>query len=455
MNRFSDLALVEPLQRALRDEGYTSPTPIQQQAIPPVLGGSDLLGCARTGTGKTAAFALPILQRLASDRRPPQRRGTRALVVVPTRELANQVAESFKTYGRHLAPTVAVVYGGVGQAPQVRALERGLDVLVATPGRLLDLLQQRHVRLDGVEVLVLDEADQMLDLGFLPDVKRILSAVPPRRQTLLFSATMPAPIQDLAQRILRSPVEVFVTPAASPAEGVEQHVRFVPRDEKPDALARLLADAGVRRALVFTRTKRGCDRVARRLVRDGIPAQAIHGDKSQGNRERTLQGFRTGRLRVLVATDIAARGIDIEDISHVVNYEIPNVPETYVHRIGRTARAGATGVAISLCSPEERAYLRDIERLIRRPLSGSGPSRMAESPSTHAPAPRGGRAIRGGGRERGRRSERPSGFGARERRGVRDSRRYAGAPPPAATRALASPGLRESDPKHDTFGAGL
>jgi ATP-dependent RNA helicase RhlE len=388
MTAFSELALIEPLQRALRDEGYTAPTPIQSQAIPPLLEGVDLLGCARTGTGKTAAFALPILQRLFDARRPALKKSARCLVVVPTRELATQVAQSFTTYGRHLRPTVCVIFGGVGQSPQVRTMSSGVDVLVATPGRLLDLMQQRHVRLDGVEVLVLDEADQMLDLGFLPDVKRILAAVPPRRQTLLFSATMPAPIEELSSRILKKPVKIYVTPVASTTELVEQRVQFVTRDEKGDALTQILRDPEVKRALVFTRTKRGCDRVAKRLVQNGIQAQAIHGDKSQGNRERSLEGFRSGKVRVLVATDIAARGIDIDDISHVINYEVPNVPETYVHRIGRTARAGAAGVAISLCDGEERAFIRDIERLIKRsiPVIGTRPSEGGRERAHREPA---------------------------------------------------------------------
>jgi len=385
MTSFSDLRLVAPLLRALHDEGYDEPTPIQSQAIPFLLEGRDLLGCARTGTGKTAAFALPILQRLNAHPVRASRKGSRVLVLVPTRELAAQVAQSFTAYGRHLSLSVTVVYGGVGQGPQVRALSHGVDVLVACPGRLLDLMQQGHVRLDGVEVLVLDEADQMLDLGFLPDVKRLLAAVPKKRQTLLFSATMPAPIQELADRILQRPERVFVTPAASPAERVEQRVHMVARADKPDLLEHLLKDPAVKRALVFTRTKRGADRVARRLAQGGIGVQAIHGDKSQGTRERAMAGFRTGKTRVLVATDIAARGIDIDDITHVVNFEMPNVPETYVHRIGRTARAGAEGVAISLCSPEEREFLRDIERLIKRTLPTVGEARGGSGPRDERP----------------------------------------------------------------------
>jgi len=453
MTSFTELALIEPLQKALRDEGYQTPTPIQAEAIPPLLEGRDLLGCARTGTGKTAAFALPILQRLAADRRRAPRKSPRVLVIVPTRELASQVGQSFTVYGRHLRPTVVVIFGGVGQTPQVRAMEPGVDVLVATPGRLLDLMGQGHVRLEGVECLVLDEADQMLDLGFLPDVKRILAAVPSRRQTLLFSATMPAPIEELTRRILKQPVSVYVTPVASTAELVDQRLEYVTRDEKPEALARILREPGVRRALVFTRTKRGCDRVARRLERSGIRAQAIHGDKSQGNRERSLDGFRKGQVRVLVATDIAARGIDIDDITHVVNYEIPNVPETYVHRIGRTARAGAAGVAISLCDGEERAYVRDIERLIRRsiPVTGGRPEALGKAP----------RAAEGGGgaRRRGRQGPgRAAGGHARRDgggRGPRATRRSGGGGGHRPVRPEPQAARQESERRLETFGLGI
>jgi len=386
MNSFSELGLVEPLQKALREEKYTQPTPIQAQSIPHLLEGRDLLGCARTGTGKTAAFVLPILQRLSAA---PRRaagghhaaaRGPRALVLVPTRELAAQVGESCATYGRHMPHSTAVVYGGVGQGPQVRALTRGVEILVATPGRLLDLMNQGHARLDRLEILVLDEADQMLDLGFLPDVRRILRAVPEQRQTLLFSATMPPAIATLADGILTKPIKVVVTPAASTVDEVEQRVHFVDRSGKADLLTRVLSEPEVERALVFTRTKRGADRVARRLVTDGIRAEAIHGNKSQGQRERTLLGFRRGKTRVLVATDIAARGIDVDGITHVINFELPNVPESYVHRIGRTARAGATGIAISLCDGEERAFLRDIERLIKKKLPVVGGSEHETHP---------------------------------------------------------------------------
>jgi ATP-dependent RNA helicase RhlE len=360
---FADLGLSEPFLRALHDERYEHPTPIQAQAIPHLLAGRDLLGCARTGTGKTAAFALPILQRLSTGR--VAHRGVRALVLVPTRELAAQVADSFERYGRRSTSSVAVVYGGVGQTPQVRALSRGVDIVVATPGRLLDLMGQGHARLGQVEVLVLDEADHMLDMGFIPDVRKILAAIPKRRQTLLFSATMPTPIERLAASILTEPIRIQVAPPASTVETLDQCVHFVDSARKPEALAKLLSDAEVRRALVFTRTKRGADRVVKRLVQDRIPAEAIHGNKSQNARERSLLRFRRGDTRVLVATDIAARGIDVDEITHVVNYDLPHVPETYIHRIGRTARAGAGGKAISLCGGEERSLLRDIEALIR------------------------------------------------------------------------------------------
>ncbi|NUP97361.1 MAG: DEAD/DEAH box helicase, partial [Planctomycetaceae bacterium] len=372
MTSFASLGLIQPLLRTLTDEGYVEPTPIQLQSIPLLLEGRDLLGCAKTGTGKTAAFALPILQYLATEKRRALPRSPLVLAVVPTRELAAQVAQSFETYGAKLDLRVAVIFGGVGQGSQVAALSRGVDILVATPGRLLDLKNQGNLRLDRVEILVLDEADQMLDMGFIPDVRRILAAVPKDRQTLLFSATMPPVIAKLAEGILVDPAKVTITPPASTVELIEQSVYFVSRAAKPGLIAKLLSRPEVERALVFTRTKRGADRVSKRLVQDGIAAQAIHGNKSQGQRERTLDSFREGRTRVLVATDIAARGIDIEGLSHVFNYEIPNVPEQYVHRIGRTGRAGATGIAISLCDGEERAYLLDIERTIRRSIPIAG-----------------------------------------------------------------------------------
>jgi ATP-dependent RNA helicase RhlE len=362
--RFEDLKLIEPLLRAVRSEGYTEPTPIQVQAIPHVMAGRDLLGCAQTGTGKTAAFALPILQRLVAVPR-PQGIPIRVLVLAPTRELATQIGESFDTYGRHTGMKQATIFGGVGQNPQVDRLRRGADILVATPGRLLDLMGQGFVKLNRLEVLVLDEADRMLDMGFIHDVRRIIAALPTKRQTLLFSATMPAEILDLAHSILREPVNVAVTPVASTVDTVRQSVFFVEKPDKPALLQHILRDRAIRRVLVFTRTKHGANKVVSQLNRASIHAEAIHGNKSQSARERALANFKKGSTRVLVATDIAARGIDVEDITHVVNFDLPNEPETYVHRIGRTARAGAEGVAISFCNIEEREYLRDIERLIQ------------------------------------------------------------------------------------------
>jgi ATP-dependent RNA helicase RhlE len=363
---FDNLGLVEPIRRAVAAEGYTNPTPIQAQSIPHLLTGRDLLGVAQTGTGKTAAFALPILQRLSQNRRPAQPKCPRALVLTPTRELAIQIDESFKTYGRNLGLRHAVVFGGVGQHPQALALARGLDILVATPGRLLDLMGQNLARLDKLEIFVLDEADRMLDMGFIHDVRRIIATLPAQRQTLLFSATMPTDIANLAGSILRDPARVEVTPVASTAERIDQWVLFVEKGDKRALLGEVLKDGNIKRALVFTRTKHGANRLAEQLGKMGVRADAIHGNKSQSARQRALADFTEGKLRILVATDIAARGIDIDGITHVINYELPNVAESYVHRIGRTARAGADGVALSFCDVEERAYLRDIERLIRR-----------------------------------------------------------------------------------------
>ena len=365
---FEDLALVEPIRRALKDEGYATPTPIQAQAIPQLLAGQDLLGIAQTGTGKTAAFALPILQRLAASRGQAglRRKTARCLVLTPTRELALQIGDSFRAYGRHLGLRSLVIFGGVGQNPQVAGMARGVDILTATPGRLLDLLGQGHLRLDAIETVVLDEADRMLDMGFIHDVKKIVALLPKQRQTLLFSATMPIAIAKLAAGILRDPVRVEVTPPSTTVELIEQRVAFVDRAGKREMLCAMLRDTALARVLVFTRTKHTANRVAEQLTRAGFSAEAIHGNKSQGARQRALEGFRAGHVRVLVATDIAARGIDVDGITHVVNYELPNVPDTYVHRIGRTARAGAAGAAISLCDGEERAYLRDIERTIGR-----------------------------------------------------------------------------------------
>jgi ATP-dependent RNA helicase RhlE len=382
---FDTLGLAPTIVRAVREEGYEQPTPIQQQAIPHVLAGKDLFGCAQTGTGKTAAFALPILNHLLRVR--PEGGGDRApvrvLVLSPTRELASQIADGFQRYGRYTRAQVGTIFGGVSQHKQVQMLRRCPDILVATPGRLLDLLSQRLVQLSRVEVLVLDEADRMLDMGFLPDVKRIIATVPRQRQTLFFSATMPDPIEQLASSMLNAPVRVAVTPVASTSEKVSQLLYLVDRPQKGALLEHVLRNQDISRALVFTRTKRGADQVARRLTNASIDAEAIHGNKSQSARERALERFKAGSIRVLVATDIAARGIDVDAISHVVNYELPEIPETYVHRIGRTARAGASGTALSFCDPGERAHLRDIERLIRAavPVMAEHPFRSVGEPS--------------------------------------------------------------------------
>jgi ATP-dependent RNA helicase RhlE len=368
--RFEDLRLSGPLLRAVRAAGYAKPTPIQSTAIPHVLNGRDVLGCAQTGTGKTAAFALPILQRLSEPagrgRKPSSR--IRALVLCPTRELAQQINDSFGDYARYTGLRQVVVFGGVNQKPQARAVRAGIDILIATPGRLLDLVGQGLVSLADVEILVLDEADRMLDMGFLPDVRRILGHLPRQRQTLLFSATMPSGIRTLANQILRDPVPVQVARVSSPVPTVGHWVQHVERPQKPMLLLRLLQSIPFTRALIFTRTKHGADKVARHLVRAGVPAAALHGNKSQGARTRTLAEFRSAQTPVLVATDIAARGLDVEDISHVINYDLTRDPETYVHRIGRTGRAGATGTAVSFCTEEEHGALRAIERLLLAPL---------------------------------------------------------------------------------------
>jgi ATP-dependent RNA helicase RhlE len=368
LTQFTDLGLAKPLLKALAAEGYETPTPIQAQAIPSVMEGRDLLGIAQTGTGKTAAFALPILHRLAADRRPAPRRGCRVLVLSPTRELASQIAESFRTYGAGLGMTVAVVFGGAKYGPQIKALAAGVDVLVATPGRLIDHLGEKYAKLDQTEVFVLDEADQMLDLGFLVPIRRIVSHLPKDRQNLFFSATMPGEIGKLAGELLKDPVKVSVAPQATTVERVKQNVIFVESARKRALLADLFADPKLTRTIVFTRTKRGADRVAKHLEDVGVSAAAIHGDKSQGQRERALAAFKAGKCRALVATDIAARGIDVDSVSHVINFELPNVPEAYVHRIGRTARAGASGEAISLCADDERSLLRDIQKVTRQTI---------------------------------------------------------------------------------------
>ncbi len=426
---FDALRLAEPIVRAIAKEGYTTPTPIQTKAIPEVLAGKDVLGCAQTGTGKTGAFAMPILHRLgASPARPARhnRKGTRAgrpraLVLCPTRELATQIFESFRAYGRNLPLRHVVVFGGVSQARQVRELRAGTDVLVATPGRLLDLIGQGLIDLSVVEVLVLDEADRMLDMGFIHDIRRVVDRMPARRQALLFSATMPGEIRRLANTILHQPVFVQVAPEASTAQGIAQSVYMVARQDKATLLARLLRREAVNRTLVFTRTKYGADKLVKTLRRSGIAAEAIHGNKTQNARTRALQDFKSGRTPVLVATDIASRGIDVDEITHVINFDMPNIAETYIHRIGRTARAGASGIAVSFCDHEELDHLRAIERLIgkRLDVDRNESDLVFEAPTTNPD-------------RNGHRSPMSPSFGVRRRRrgpsGVGHSRKSASGP---------------------------
>jgi ATP-dependent RNA helicase RhlE len=420
---FADLGLSAPLLAALADEGYTHPTPIQAKAIPHVLAGRDLFGCAQTGTGKTAAFALPLIDRLLADRRKPAPRRCRVLVLAPTRELAAQIHESFKAYGRHARIKAAVIYGGVGQHSQSRAMMHGVDVLVATPGRLLDLVGQRLVDIRSVEYLVLDEADRMLDMGFIHDIRKIIAMLPADRQTLFFSATLPAEVRELADAMLRDPLEVRTTPRSTPAETVRQSVHFVAKKEKKALLVKLLKEEATGRVIVFARTKHGADKLHRDLDKAGIKAAAIHGNKSQAQRERALAAFKSPRPPVLVATDIAARGIDVDDVAHVVNYELPHEPETYVHRIGRTGRAGQEGAAVSFCDVEEHARLDAIERLLKKSI----PARN-ERPATPAGESRssGRRGRRGGPRTQassnGHRSR--GGQAGRSGRGQSDGSRH-------------------------------
>ncbi len=362
---FESLGVAEPILRALGEQNYTHPTPIQTKAIPALLAGRDLLGIAQTGTGKTAAFGIPLLQRLSIGHVPPQAKQAKALILAPTRELAVQIEESLRTYGRFLNLKMTVILGGVSQNTQVRDMARGVDILVATPGRLLDLVQQKHVRLDAVNTFIVDEADRMLDMGFIRDVRKLVAMLPRERQSMLFSATMPDDIVKLTHDMLHNPERIEVAPQGKTADRIEQKLYFVPMAQKRQLLSELLKDLAMNRVIVFTRTKHGANRVAEHLSRTGVVAEAIHGNKSQNARQRALDLFRSGKARVLVATDIAARGIDIDDISHVVNFELPNEPESYVHRIGRTARAGGEGIAISFCDSSERSYLRDIERIIR------------------------------------------------------------------------------------------
>jgi ATP-dependent RNA helicase RhlE len=414
---FQDLNLIEPILRALKTEGYTTPTPIQEQAIPIVLQRRDLLGCAQTGTGKTAAFSIPILQLLYQDRLQHKEQKTiKALILTPTRELAIQINESLGAYGKHTGLKHLVIYGGVSQNPQVDALRRGVDILVATPGRLLDLMNQRFVHLDHIKMLVLDEADRMLDMGFVNDVKKVIAKIPAKRQTLFFSATMPKEIQHLADSILSNPERVEVTPVSSTADTIQQELYYVEKNDKRSLLAHILKDKEIKTALVFTRTKHGADKVVKDLHKLNITAEAIHGNKSQNARQRALTNFKNRTTRVLIATDIAARGIDIDELTHVINYEIPNVPETYVHRIGRTGRAGASGIAFTFCDAEEIDFLKDIHKLIGKeiPVNAGHPYVMSPQSivANHAanknkPKGKGGGQKRG--RAFGRADKRPSG----------------------------------------------
>ncbi|EHQ28362.1 DEAD/DEAH box helicase [Mucilaginibacter paludis] len=366
---FENLKLIEPILKALKHEGYTNPTPIQEQSIPIILERKDLLGCAQTGTGKTAAFAIPILQILYQEKvQNRDHKGIKTLILTPTRELAIQIDESFAAYGKHTGLKHLVIFGGVSQHHQVEALKRGVDILVATPGRLLDLVQQKFVHLESLKILVLDEADRMLDMGFVNDVKKIIAKIPVKRQTLFFSATMPKEIQTLADTILNKPEKVEVTPVSSTADTIQQGIYFVDKNDKKSLLIHILKDKKIETALVFTRTKHGADKVVKDLIRVGITAEAIHGNKSQNARQRALTNFKNRSTRILVATDIAARGIDVDDLTHVINYELPNVPETYVHRIGRTGRAGASGIALSFCDADEGEFLYDIHKLITKAI---------------------------------------------------------------------------------------
>lgn len=368
-NTFSHLQIIAPICQALKDEGYAIPTPIQEQVIPHLLEGRDVIGCAQTGTGKTAAFAIPLLQRLALQEKKLRSREVRGLILTPTRELAIQIGQNISRYSTHVRIRHATIYGGVSDVPQIRALRNGVDVLIATPGRLLDLLEREEVNISMVEVFVLDEADRMLDMGFIRDIRKIIPLLPDKRQTVLFSATMPAEIELLARTILRDPEKIAVSPVSSTAEKIDERVMFVEKQHKSSLLMDILKDGAIERVLVFTRTKHGANRLSQYLLNSKIQSAAIHGNKSQGARVKALDDFKNNKIRVLVATDIFARGIDVDDITHVINYELPHEPESYVHRIGRTARAGKNGIAISLCDREEVAYLRDIEKVTKRDIT--------------------------------------------------------------------------------------
>ncbi len=441
---FADLGLREPILRAVINEGYTAATPVQAEAIPHVLAGRDVLACAQTGTGKTAAFALPILDRLASRRHAGTSgpRKSRCLVLCPTRELAVQIEQSFRTYGKNVGLSSATIFGGVGQRPQVEALRRGVEILIATPGRLLDLIEQGCADLRGIEVLVLDEADRMLDMGFINDIRKIITKLGAARQTLLFSATMPREIRALASAILRDPITVQVAPTVTTAEGIDESVYFVERHDKPALLAHLVDHLSMARAIVFTRTKHGADRVVRQLHTRGIRAEAIHGNKTQNARQRAMQNFRDNKTTLLIATDIASRGIDVDGITHVVNYDLTHEPETYVHRIGRTARAGASGAAVTFCDRDEVPNLRAVEKLIRRsiPVKGDRPnpggqsSETSSSPrehSTHRPP---------------RPHQKPQGHGGRDGRAHAGRRSSSSHQSATGHRSGAAPAHRPSTP---------
>lgn len=386
---FENLNLIEPIRQALQTEGYIRPTPIQSQSIPVILKGKDLLGCAQTGTGKTAAFAIPILQILhGSQQTIKERRIIKALILTPTRELAIQIGESFTAYGRHTGLKHAVIYGGVSQHPQTQALRAGVDILIATPGRLLDLIQQRFVTLNHIELFVLDEADRMLDMGFIHDIRKVVAKLPAEKQTLFFAATMPPEIRQLAQTILVEPEHVAVSPVSSTVDAIDQSVYYVPKADKRALLKHLLQSPEIESALIFTRTKHGADKLTRDLNHSGIPAEAIHGNKTQNARQRAMNNFKKKRTRILVATDIAARGIDVDSLSHVINYELPDEPETYVHRIGRTGRAGLSGTAISFCDHEEQSLLRNIRKLINKDIPAKEDHPFAFKPTLSQQAPK-------------------------------------------------------------------
>lgn len=425
MLSFEQLNLIEPILEAVKAEGYTNPTPIQEQSIPVLLEGKDLLGCAQTGTGKTAAFAIPILQLLYNKK--STHNGIKSLILTPTRELAIQIDESFGAYGKKTGLSHSVIFGGVSQVPQVSMLKRGVDILIATPGRLLDLMQQDYIKLNQLEIFVLDEADRMLDMGFIHDVKKVIAKLPAKRQTLFFSATMPPEIGQLANSILNNPVKVEITPVSSTAEKIEQSVYYVDKGNKKLLLAHLLQDTGIKTALVFTRTKHGADKVVKDLLKLGEKAAAIHGNKSQNARQKALTDFKSGALRILVATDIAARGIDVDQLSHVFNYELPNIAETYVHRIGRTGRAGASGIAISFCDGEEKAYLKDIQKLIAQSIPEVKEHPWVLTFAEEKASKQNSGSVKGGG---GGFRDRRNGNNSGERRSFRggDPRRYSMAP---------------------------